>query len=548
MTIAASPFLPEIDAHLWRGLRRIEGQIKLGVMMRRTDRAPRWVGRLLNLLVAEPAIKLDVVYRVKGVEASQPAHDPLFHLLQKVSEKHASPLVEVPLAAKPACCFVDIEYAAGHGFTKESRKKIIKRQLDVLLWLDEPRLLGDASGLARLDVWSFRLGDPAMPLSDPPYWKEVVNQTPVSQIALLRHPEHFETGMILVSHQAPTQVEWRFTLNAEQPTWMAGPLLIRSLLDALSSRLVAGTPAGLCEEVSRQTLTETTRFIGTRTRRSLEVRTRPRAQERWFAGIRAKRNSDAQYSQNGFTEIPKPAGSEYADPFIFTERVPGNGGRNFLFFEEVPSGLKTGRIAALEVVSAKEFGPPFTLLEKSHHLSYPFVFRDCGETFLIVESAADRTVPMYRARHFPEDWDHAANLVEGIPVTDTTPFHLNGAWFFFTSTREPGLETLLFYTERLDGEWRYHPANPICSDARRARGAGALFYRGNRLIRPSQDCSVRYGHAIVLNEIVRLTTTEYAERPLETILPDWQPGLLGTHTLNSNECYEVIDGLRLEKA
>jgi hypothetical protein len=284
-----------------------------------------------------------------------------------------------------------------------------------------------------------------------------------------------------------------------------------------------------------------------RTRRSLAARLRRPAQEKWFVAIRPRRSGDAQFLSEGFTEIPKPSGGEYADPFIFREGARGNHGRNFLYFEEIPSGLTTGRIAALEVVNEKEFGVPFTVLEKSHHLSYPLVFQDSGETFLIVESAADRSVPLYRARRFPHDWDHVGNLAEGIPVTDTTPFQLNGVWYFFTSTREPGLETLLFYSERLEGPWQYHPANPICSDARRARGAGALFYHGRRLIRPSQDCSVRYGYAIVLNEIIRLTTSEYEERQFETIMPDWQPGLLGTHTLNSNECYEVIDGLRLEK-
>jgi hypothetical protein len=58
---------------------------------------------------------------------------------------------------------------------------------------------------------------------------------------------------------------------------------------------------------------------------------------------------------------------------------------------------------------------------------------------------------------------------------------------------------------------------------------------------------VRYGHAIVLNEVVKLSKTEYEERETETILPVWRPGLLGTHTLNANERYEVIDGLQRER-
>jgi hypothetical protein len=57
---------------------------------------------------------------------------------------------------------------------------------------------------------------------------------------------------------------------------------------------------------------------------------------------------------------------------------------------------------------------------------------------------------------------------------------------------------------------------------------------------------VRYGYAIALQEILRLSKTEYEERPVKKILPDWRPHLLGNHTLNSNDAYEVIDGQRPE--
>ena len=37
------------------------------------------------------------------------------------------------------------------------------------------------------------------------------------------------------------------------------------------------------------------------------------------------------------------------------------------------------------------------------------------------------------------------------------------------------------------------------SDVRLARGAGSVFEKAGRLIRPSQDCSVSYGFALILN-------------------------------------------------
>jgi hypothetical protein len=541
MTIAASPYPPEIDAHLWRGFRDVRGELKLGIMMEHSSQAPEWVARLLNLLIAETALKLDVVYRVSGIPAVPRKLDVLFQFLERQSEAASSALVPVPVSVKPACCFINILYDPSVGLTPEVAARVASRHLDVLLWLGPSSLQGACVGLARLGVWAFHLGDPALPASEHPYWREVVTQQPVSEIALLRYRNSFECAEVIASHRAPTQLEWRFTLNAAQPTWMAGPLLIRSLLDGLSEDAPgAAKPIRLVHPQPKAQVsgfTETLRFAAQRTIHSFRTRTRKGKSAKWCIGVRPKSLA------GGFTEIPKPDGSEYADPIVIH-----NAGRNYLFFEEVPAGVSKGRISCLEILGGAQFGPPFVVLETQHHLSYPFVFAHQGETYMIPESADTLTVPLYRAQQFPVHWEHVANMVEGIPVVDTTPFYLEGVWYFFVSTKEPGLECLLFYADRLDGTWQYHPANPISSDARRARPAGSPFYENGRLFRPAQDCSIRYGYAIVLNEILRLSKTEYEERPAGTILPRWRPELLGTHTLNSNDSYEVIDGLRLEGA
>jgi hypothetical protein len=538
MAIVPSPYPPEVDAHIWRGYRDVTGELKIGVMLEHGDRAPRWIASLLNLLIAESAMTLDVVYRLAGVPGVKRKRDPLFRWLERQSEAAAPALQPVTISVKPSCCFIDVVYDADSGFTPEQRARIRSRHLDVLLWLGRGTLRGNASGMARLGVWAFSLGDPSMPVPEPPYWREVVGGQRVSEIALLRFCETFERAQVIASHCAPTQFEWRFTLNAMQPVWMAGPLLIRSFLDALSEcRIEAERVVEPRRNVHVSGLRDTVRFAAQRTVHSLRARSGTNAASRWCIGVR-------QRSQDGeFVEVPKPEGSEYADPFV-VER----GGRHYMFFEEVPAGALKGRISCLEIPDGAAWGAPAVALETASHLSYPFVFAEAGETYMIPESAATLTVPLYRARRFPHEWEHAANLVEGIPVVDTTPFCVDDAWYFFTGTKEPGLECLLFYADRLDGRWRYHPANPISSDARRARPAGSLFYRGGRLFRPAQDCSVRYGYAIVLNEIVKLSKTEYEEREAETILPVWRPGLLGTHTFNANERYEVIDGLRREPA
>ncbi len=55
---------------------------------------------------------------------------------------------------------------------------------------------------------------------------------------------------------------------------------------------------------------------------------------------------------------------------------------------------------------------------------------------------------------------------------------------------------------------------------------------------------MRYGHSILLNEVIRLTPTEFEERPVTTLPPTWMPGLRGTHTWNESSKFQVIDGIR----
>ena len=66
-------------------------------------------------------------------------------------------------------------------------------------------------------------------------------------------------------------------------------------------------------------------------------------------------------------------------------------------------------------------------------------------------------------------------------------------------------ETFLYFSDRLEEGWQQpHPRNPVVSDARRARPAGRPFVHAGRLIRPSQDCTGRYGRRVIFNVVEEL--------------------------------------------
>jgi hypothetical protein len=190
---------------------------------------------------------------------------------------------------------------------------------------------------------------------------------------------------------------------------------------------------------------------------------------------------------------------------------------------------------------------PTVALDRDYHLSYPFVFRDAEGIFMIPESGAIRQVQLFAALEFPNKWQLDTVLLDGVEAYDPTLSRDDGYFWLFVTIPRPGVspheELHLYSSGDLRGPYEPHPHNPVVSDVRRARPAGALFREGGKLFRPSQDCLLRYGHAIQINEIVALTPTEYRERPAGRIEPTWLHAGLATHTINHDGTYEVVDNV-----
>jgi hypothetical protein len=243
-----------------------------------------------------------------------------------------------------------------------------------------------------------------------------------------------------------------------------------------------------------------------------------------------------------FNWIESPAGHFYADPFII-----GRGGRTWLFFEDYLYAQKRGRIACAELKQDGTPGDAAPVLQLPYHLSYPFVFEHAGELYMIPESRAGNTVDLYRATDFPLSWKREKTLLPTAAV-DTTICRRDGMfWLFTTIVDPPGADNrlFLFYSDDLFGEWRFHPANPISSDVHTARSAGAFVALGDRLIRPAQDASIRYGYATHFQEVSVLNSCEYAETHVGSILPPESEGVSCVHTFARGGGFDVIDGLHL---
>src|SRR5262249_32598937 len=101
---------------------------------------------------------------------------------------------------------------------------------------------------------------------------------------------------------------------------------------------------------------------------------------------------------------------------------------------------------------------------------------------------------------------------------------------------------LLFSSPALEGDWRYHPSNPLTGDLNYVRNGGAIVQAAGKLYRPSQSSRGGYGTSFSLHEITRLDPKGYEERLASTTQPPGLPNLIATHTYARGGGWECIDG------
>jgi hypothetical protein len=262
--------------------------------------------------------------------------------------------------------------------------------------------------------------------------------------------------------------------------------------------------------------------------------------DEWFVAVR-RRSANGRI-QGEVQALSNPSGRYLGDPFLIEV-----GGRHYLFVEDYSRAAGRGSISVSEAGPDGAWSPPRRVLERDHHLSYPFVFEHEGAIYLLPETGEAGRIELHRAVDFPYEWRLDRVLLDGLTAVDATLHVQDDLFWLFANVVEGDEhrgELWLFSSRSLDGEWRAHPRNPIVTDPGRARPAGRLFTRAGVLIRPSQDCSRGYGEAVVLNRVDVLSPSEYRETPVDRIEPNWLAGIEGTHTYTFDSRYEYLDGYR----
>ena len=145
---------------------------------------------------------------------------------------------------------------------------------------------------------------------------------------------------------------------------------------------------------------------------------------------------------------------------------------------------------------------------------------------------------LYRCVSFPDKWEHCETLLQRCSCSGHDglfPSRGSGGFLPTSASMKAGqaMMTYFSFTRTLErGQWKPHPRNPIVSDVTRARPAGNVFNENGKLYRPAQDCSIRYGYGIRIQEILEMSESEYVEREVEFIEPKWDKKIIATHTFS----------------
>lgn len=380
----------------------------------------------------------------------------------------------------------------------------------------------------------------------------VANAEQTVDVVISLHGGEGTTGTTVMTSRSSTR-SVSPTLNDEMLAARIGDLLILQCEKHLGGRRNQSIYAD-GESLAASSQTKEDHKLGTSVAANLAKRritgalSDRRSKSKWSL---AYRRSSGDSLSDCIAKIPEseslvaPAGISWADPFPVHSQ-----GCDLVFFEQEVRGEGYGHIVVAELLPDGRLTAPQRVLDTGTHLSYPHVFLHAGDWYMIPESRSAGTVTLYRASDFPNRWEKVCDLVTGSRIADATVFEYQGLWWMFGCRVGAGGSTfedlVLFQASSLTGQWRPHPGNPVVSDATGGRPAGKIIFEDSHLIRPAQNCSVRYGYGLSFQSVSRLTTTEYLEDRVAVRDPDWDSGLFGTHTFNRSSTMTFVDLLRKE--
>ncbi|MGI8836182.1 MAG: glucosamine inositolphosphorylceramide transferase family protein [Pyrinomonadaceae bacterium] len=531
---------------------------------------PQWVRRIIDEISSSSIARVELVVKNKlGEEEREPPLKRLWnrrrHLLYSAYTKLDNRLTTISpdafqkvsvldlVGAVPVLEVEPLMYKFTDRLDDEDVSLIKEYQLDVALRFGFRILKGEVLEIAKHGVWSYHHDNARIYRGGPPGFWEVMKDDPITGSMLQILNEQLDNGRVIYRSWAATINRFSVKKNSNNYYWKTSAFVMRKLKElhetgeiSVDSRELSYSSQPYLRKLYK-TPANSEMFgllLGLGSRAVTRLFEKISYSENWSLAYRFLVDSDdLNNTFYKYKYLLPPKDRFWADPFPVRQ-----GDRYFVFFEEFVYRKDKAHISVMEFKKGEGPTEPVTVLERPYHLSYPFIFEWEGNQYMIPETGSNNRVELYRCKSFPNEWEFESVLLEANNPTDATLIEASGRWWMFVTIAEPGVsvnwdELHVFHAETPLGPWTPHRRNPVKSDVRSSRPAGRMFHKNGSLYRPAQDCSRRYGYAIAINEVKRLTPDDYFEQEVSRITPEWHESIIGAHTLNSVDDLTVIDCL-----
>lgn len=433
-------------------------------------------------------------------------------------------------------------------FDKIDIDKIRSYKLDFMLRFGFGIIKGEILEAAKYGVWSYHHDDDRKYRGVPTGFWEIMFGDPVNAAILQRLTNKLDSGVIL--HKAyfgTINHSWQANFNNLLQSTTEWPLQVcTEIANGNTGFLsVINTPGTAIYKVPGNF--KMLRFLMILGINKTKFHFRDMfLTEKWNIGIIPV--SIQKLVQPGTHKIPEPEWLKisdkksvyHADSFGFLDKDTFH-----LICEEYDYKNTKGILTSFQVDRQSKLILNKTIaIEKDYHLAFPFLFEFENKHYCIPENTRGGNVDLYHYETSTGKLVFDQILVKNLHAVDPSLFYHDGYWWlFFTDLVSTNERLHIWFSTSLRGPYIAHANNPVKVDIRSSRSAGNLFILNGKLFRPSQDCSTRSGRRIIINQVQKLTPTEFVEEEYTILEP--APGSEfpdGMHTLSVAGDTVIVDG------
>lgn len=428
-------------------------------------------------------------------------------------------------------------------FHEDDVNKLREYNLDFVLRFAFGIIRGDILDVPKYGIWSFHHDDERKYRGGPACFWEIYNGDPVTGAILQRLTDRLDGGIVLKRGFFSTNnISYKMNLNNVYYGTTEWPAQVA--IDILNGNgdYVDRSPTKSDAPIYRSPSPYQISLYNLKRAYSLGT-TALRGISDWSIGVLQMpiHESIDEPLDAEINWFPRSKKDGYlADPFPITIEDT-----TYIFVENFSYSDRKGKISYIEYPSGFESGDFRIAHEEPFHMSYPYLFEHDGDIYATPEVYESNEVKLYRVIS-PSDWEVKTTLVHDTDAVDPTVIEYDGRWWmFYTEQRYDNTKLFVQYSDELTGDWVPHKNNPVKTDVRSSRPGGTPFVENNKLYRPAQDCAGGYGKQIVINQVDKLTPTQYAEKKISEHKPTKaSPYPAGMHTLSSQGNITLVDGKR----